>query len=294
MRIFQALTAIQWAIEPSWLQLLSALAQRNATAPEVEAAKGWQKRDHEAMAGPAAQRLAGADRAFLVDGVALLPITGPIFPRANLFTEISGATSVTMLLKDYRAALDSKDVHAIMLLLDTPGGAAAGIHSVFDAIAAGAKTKMTVAHVAGTAASAGYWIASAASEITIERTGIVGSIGVVTAVPKQVEPDADGYVTVEIVSSNAPNKRPDPTTEGGADEIRALLDSIEGEFIADVARGRKTTAEKVKAEFRKGGVAMGEQAAKLGMADRVQSQDKTMAELRRHAANQRKLEALRK
>ena len=54
------------------------------------------------MAGPGAQRLAGTSRAFLVDGVAILPITGPIFPRANMMTEYSGATSINTLTDDYR------------------------------------------------------------------------------------------------------------------------------------------------------------------------------------------------
>jgi ClpP class serine protease len=198
-----------------------------------------------------------------------------------------------MLMNDYRAAQASPDVQAIMLLMDTPGGAVSGINSFADTVFAGAKRKLTVAHVAGSAASAGYWIASATKEITLERTGIVGSIGVVAAVPKQIAPDSEGFVDIEIVSSNAPNKRPDPTTEDGQAQIRSLLDAIESEFISDVAKGRNTTAARVKAEFKQGGVALGAEAVKAGMADRVQSQESVMAGLRRYAANQRKLVALK-
>jgi ClpP class serine protease len=293
-RIFQALTALHWAIDPAWLPLLSSLAQRNASAPEVQASEGWVKRDYEAMAGPGAQRLGGASRAYVVDGVAILPITGPIFPRANLMTEMSGATSITMLQNDHRAAMESKDVGAILMLMDTPGGAVSGVNSFADQVAAGARKKPTSAHVLGSAASAGYWIASAASEISLERTGIVGSIGVVAAVPKQVEPDGDGYIDVEIVSSNAPNKRPDPTSEDGAATIRAMLDAIETEFIADVARGRKVSVAKVKSDYGRGGVEMGAKAVALGMADKVQSQEQALGALRKIVANQRRLEALKR
>ena len=115
------------------------------------------------MAGPGARRLAGTSRAFLVDGVAILPITGPIFPRANMMTEYSGATSINTLTDDYRKALDSSDVGAILLLVDSPGGAVSGINAFADIVAAGAKKKYTTAFVAGAAASAAYWIASAAS-----------------------------------------------------------------------------------------------------------------------------------
>ncbi|TPL40683.1 S49 family peptidase [Mesorhizobium sp. B2-4-6] len=293
-RAFQAVTAEPWAIEPSWLPLLAAIASRNQSGPEIDAAKDWQKRDFDLMAGPTAQRLAGASRTYVAGGVAILPITGPIFPRANMMTEMSGATSITMLHNDYRAALDNKDVGAILLLMDTPGGAVSGINGFADAVAAGALKKMTVAHVVGSAASAGYWIASAANEITIERTALVGSIGVVSAVPKQVEPDADGEMLIEIVSTNAPNKRPDPSTEDGRGEIVAVLDAIEQQFVADVAKGRKTSVDKVIADFGKGGVKVGKAAVSAGMADKVQSQETTLAGLQRMVRNQQRLADLKR
>jgi ClpP class serine protease len=292
-RAFQALTAEPWAIDPSWLPLLSALASRNQGAPEIEAARDWQKRDFDLMAGPGAQRLAGAHRAYVVDGVAVVPVVGPIFPRANMMTEMSGATSISVLHNDLRAALASAEVGAIMLLIDSPGGAVSGINSFADAVAAAAKRKTIVAHVAGTAASAAYWIATAASEIAMERTGIVGSIGVVAAVPKQVEPDSEGDMWIEIVSTNAPDKRPDPTTDDGRAVIVSALDAIEQEFIADVARGRKVTAAVVRAEFGQGGLKVGKAAIAAGMADRVQSQDATLGALRRKVANERRAAALK-
>jgi len=292
-RAYQALTAEPWAIEPSWLHLLAAVARRDSASPELQARQDWQERDYAAMAGPAAARLAGAHRAYVIDGVAILPITGPIFPRANLMTEMSGASSVTMLQNDFRIALENKDIGAILMLMDTPGGAVSGINAFADTVHAGAKTKPVVAHVAGTAASAGYWIASSASEITMERTGMVGSIGVVSAIPKQVEPDKNGEMWIEIVSTNAPNKRPDPESDEGRSEIVTMLDAIEQQFIADVARGRKVSVEKVKAEFGAGGMKVGKAAIAAGMADRVQSQDATLNALRKEVANKRRLEALR-
>lgn len=292
-RVFQALTAEPWAIDPSWLPLLAALAQGNRGAPEVQALKDWQERDYQLLAGPGAQRLAGAQRAYVIDSVAILPITGPIFPRANMMTEQSGATSITMLHNDYRAALGNDEIGAIMPLIDSPGGQVSGVNGFVDLVAAGAKIKPTIAHVTGTAASAAYWIASAAGEITMERAALVGSIGVASVLPKQVAPDSEGYLDIEIVSSNAPNKRPDPTTEDGLAEVRATLDAIESLFIADVARGRKTTADNVIANFGQGGVKVGAAAVKAGMADKVQSQDATLSALRRMVANQRRLAALK-
>jgi ClpP class serine protease len=292
-RVFQALTAEPWAIEPSWLPLLAALAQRNASSAEVTAAADWQKRDFDMMAGPGATRLPGASRSYVVDGVAIIPVTGPIFPRANILTEQSGATSLTMLQNDFRAALGNTEVGAIMLLIDSPGGQVSGTSGFADTVAAGARVKPVIAHIAGIGASGAYWIASAAGEITMDRTAMVGSIGVAVAMAKQVSPDADGFLEIEVVSSNAPNKRPDPTTEDGLAEIRAMLDGVETQFIADVAKGRKVTTDKVIADFGGGGVKIGAAAVKAGMADKVQSQDVTLNGLRRLVANQRKLAILK-
>ena len=111
-----------------------------------------------------------------------------------MMTEYSGATSINTLTDDYRKALDSSDVGAILLVVDSPGGAVSGINAFADIVAAGTKKKYTTAFVAGSAASAAYWIASAASEIAMERTGMVGSIGVVAAIPVQVASPGVGLV----------------------------------------------------------------------------------------------------
>ncbi|MGE0289272.1 MAG: S49 family peptidase [Bradyrhizobium sp.] len=287
------MVAIDWAISPDWLPLLSAIAQRNVAAPEVVAAQDWQKRDYDLMAGPTAQRLPGAHRAYAIDGVAVIPITGPIFPRANMMTEVSGATSLTTLQNDFRAALNNPEIGAIMPVIDSPGGVVQGVSSTYDLISVGAKRKPTVAHVAGLGCSAAYWLASAANEITLERTAMVGSIGVVAMLRKQVEPDADGMIAVEVVSSNAPDKRPDPQSEDGVKSILARIDEIEGHFVNDVARGRSTTTAKVKSDFGAGGDLIGARAVAAGMADRVQSQEATLSALRRTVANQRKLASLK-
>jgi ClpP class serine protease len=295
MRVFNALTAEPWAIMPSSLQTMVQILQRHSM-PEasMREAPEYAKRDLELMAGPGAQRLAGTSRTFLIDGVAVLPITGPIFPRANMMTEYSGATSISMLTDDYRRALASEEVGAILLMIDSPGGAVSGISAFADIVSAGAKKKDTTAFVAGTAASAAYWIAAAAKEIVIDDTGIVGSIGVVAAMAKQVAPDANGDLWVEIVSTNAPNKRVDPTSEEGHSEIVSTLDALEKIFIGSVAKGRGTTATRVKAEFGAGGVRVGADAVAIGMADRVANYDSTLTALRKQVANTKKLAALKR
>lgn len=294
----RALSAEPWAIRPDYLQFMAGLAalDRDGRAARRSAeGEDWFRLDLQAASGPTAQRLEGARYSLLTrDGVAIVPIVGPIFPRANLMTEMSGTgTSAAMLARDLQIARDSVEVGAIMLMVDSPGGSPTGINALADQIYAMRGTKQVLAHVSGSAASAAYWLASAAGELVVEKTSIVGSIGVVAAISKQVEPDANGELAIEIVSSNAPNKRPDPQTDDGQAEIRSLLDSIETQFIADVARGRKTTAAKVKSDFGGGGSKVGAAAVAAGMADRVQTYERSYSQLARTAANERTARARR-
>ncbi|SFM76247.1 S49 family peptidase [Methylobacterium pseudosasicola] len=288
----RALSAEPWAIRPDYLHFMAGLASLDRdgrTARRSAEGEDWFRLDLQAAAGPTAQRLEGARYTMLTsDGVAIVPIVGPIFPRANMMTEMSGTgTSAAMLARDLQIARDSAEVGAVMLMVDSPGGSPTGINALADQIYAMRGTKQVLAHVSGSAASAAYWLVSSANEIVVEKTSIVGSIGVVAAISKQVEPDANGELAIEIVSSNAPNKRPDPQSEDGEAEIRALLDSIETQFITDVARGRKTTAAKVKSDFGGGGSKVGAAAVAAGMADRVQTYERSYSQLARTAANER-------
>lgn len=294
----RALTAEPWAIRPDYLHFMASLAalDRDGRADRRSAeGEDWFRLDLAATAGPTAQRLEGARYAMLTrEGVAIIPVVGPIFPRANLMTEMSGTgTSAAMLARDLALARDSVDVGAVLLMVDSPGGSPTGINALADQIYAMRGRKRVLAHVSGTCASAAYWLASAAGELAVEKTGIVGSIGVVAAVPKQVEPDASGTLSIEIVSSSAPNKRPDPQTDEGAAEIRSLLDAIETQFIADVARGRKTTPARVQSDFGRGGVKVGADAVAAGMADRVQTYERSLIELTRTASAERRARAAR-
>ncbi|WP_275787699.1 S49 family peptidase [Pararhizobium gei] len=284
MSAIDSLLQTHWAIEPTWLPRLAALAQRDNGSPTVREVQPWQKRDYEHMAGPGATKLTGGHRASLVDNVAIIPVMGPIFPRANMMTEMSGATSCNMLAIDLAAAINNNsEVGAILLLVDSPGGAVTGIADFANKVAEAARIKPVMAYVQGQACSAAYWIASAASEVAVDRTAVVGSIGVVVATARQVAAGQSGYLDVEIVSTNAPNKRPDLGANEGVAEVRRTLDALERIFIADVARGRKVTASQVVEKFGKGGLMVGLEAKSAGMVDRVQTLEFTMQGLRRVA-----------
>lgn len=255
-----------WAIEPKWLGTICDIAQRHNLDPR-------------ALEQRLGRPLENTQKATVRDGVATIPITGPIFPKANLMTELSGATSLDILARDFTAAVDDDAVGAIILDIESPGGVGIGIAEAADMIAEARPQKPVVAYVGGWAASAAYWLASAAGEIVLHESAFVGSIGVVTAVPVQEQPDRDGYRAIEVVSSNAPAKRADPRTDEGLAEIRAEIDALEQVFIAQVARNREVTAAAVVERFGRGGVKIGMAAINAGMADRLGTYEGLQAEL---------------
>ena len=243
--------------------------------------------DIEALQTKLGSQLKDTRRASIRDnGVAVVPITGPIFRYANLMTELSGATSTQVLATDIQTALDNPAVRAIVLDINSPGGQADGIAEMGRAIHAGRARKPIVAYAGGTMASASYWLGAAASEIVIDRTAIVGSIGVIaTFQDRRAADEKSGVRTIEIVSSQSPDKRPDPTTDEGRAKIQSVVDALANVFIADVAAYRGVTPGNVKEKFGRGGLLVGYAAVAAGMADRLGSLEETIASLGSRAPN---------
>ena len=280
-----ALRSEPWAILPDYLRAAEAILAR---APEAEvlrqlAADGHAERHQETLRAVAAlgERIEGTRRATLRDGVAVVPLLGVMAPRADQMQISSGGTALDTLAADLRTVEASPDVREVLLLVDSPGGQVTGT-AALAGVVAGARKPIT-AYVQGSAASAAYWVASQAREIVTDATGRLGSIGVVVSIGRQVGPDRDGWQYHEIVSSGAPDKRPDPTTEDGRLGVTSLLDSLEREFVDAVAAGRRVSAETVRRDFGRGGTLAGREAVSAGMADRIDSLEATITRLAQRA-----------
>lgn len=216
----------------------------------------------QALATRAGAPLQSAPQVSLHGSVAVLPIVGPVFRYSNMFTQLFGMPSLDTLALNLSTALDDQKVSNIILNIDSPGGQVTGI-AEFATMVRNSR-KPVAAFVGGTATSAGYWIASAARDIVASRTAMLGGIGVVLGVRADKDPSR-----IEIVSSQSPNKRPDVTTERGRSQIQTMIDDIAQVFINDVAAYRNVSTNTVLTKFGQGGILMGADAVKAGMANRV-------------------------
>lgn len=272
-------TALELAASRTWLMTAEALDTLLAVADR--------QGDVEALEARLGRPLDNTRTVSVRDGVAVIPVTGPIFRRANLFTEISGATSTEVLATDIQAALDDPGVRALVLDVDSPGGDATGINELSDLIFQARGQKPLKAYVGGMGASAAYWIASAAEEVVVDDTAQLGSVGVVLNI--RTRQDRPGETTYEVVSSNAPNKRPNLESEAGRAQLQERVDELADVFLDKVARNRGIPRAEVNDRFRQGGIATGALAVAAGMADRLGSLESLIAELAgSSASNQRR------
>jgi len=201
--------------------------------------------------------LAGSNAEIHVKGV--LTSTPDIF--AMFFG--GGNTTYPEIIAALAEADANPEVNEIIMRFDSGGGS---INGMFDAMAAMKATSKPIRAIVGTmAASAAFGLASQADTIEAHnRASSVGSIGIV--VDAHVNSDV-----VSITSTNAPNKRPDLTTEAGKAVVVEQLDAVHELFAEGIADGRGTTVETVNADFGQGSMFLADEALKRGMIDSVAS-----------------------
>lgn len=259
MRALEAALATQWCMKEDALEQLLTIAAREHETPTPEALEAYE-----------AKSLARTERARTRDGVAIIDMTGATFKRANLMTAMSGATSYEIIRKDFQAALDDPKIKAIMFNIDSPGGQASGVSELAAAIFAARGQKPIQAYVNGHGCSAAYWIASATDRVIANDTAILGSIGVQMALKDDsAGEEKRGVKSYRFVSSQSPMKNAGPDTEAGAEAIQTEVDALAQVFVETVARNRGVDTETVLNDFGKGGIFVGKDAVKAGLADEV-------------------------
>jgi signal peptide peptidase SppA len=271
IRVLSRIKSEPWAITREAMDTILEIAARENESPQAVAAK---------LGRPLENTYAAEIR----DGVGVLAATGPLFRYANLFNQLSGATSYDLLARDFAQMVDNPAVRAIVLNIDSPGGEASGVSEFADMIHAARGSKPIVAYVGGAGASAAYWIASAADEIVIDDTAMLGSIGVVLGIQDTREREAKaGVRRMEIVSAVSPNKRINLDTEDGIAKLQARVDALADVFVAKVARNRGVDVDTVLTNFGQGDVFVGQAAISAGLADRIGSFEGVISELKTRA-----------
>jgi len=189
---------------------------------------------------------------------AVIAVDGILFPKPNILTLFGFGMPLSDIRMQLEQAASSPAVAKIVLNFNSPGGSVTGIHELANAIKA--VNKPTVAYVSGMAASAAYWLAAACDEIVADATAYLGSIGVVGVFR------AGDKNAIEIVSSSAPDKRPDAATPEGKRVLQAQIDDLETVFIQSLT-GLRSSLSVSQVKALRGGVEIGAKAVHAGLAD---------------------------
>jgi signal peptide peptidase SppA len=233
--------------------------------------------------------LAGRPSVRKAGSVAVIPITGPLYhDEGAILDEILavffGGTSYDTIAAGMKAALADKDVKSIVLYVNSPGGEVSGCAETAEIIKAIGRKKPVVAYASSLCASASYWLASAASEIVCDPTAIVGSIGVRASVVDDTGAmEKAGFKLFNFVARQSPHKIADPKTEKGRQQIQAQIDALGEVFVQTMAVNRNVPVAKVLSDFGGGGVLVGKEAVKVGLADSLGSLQSVVTELNRAA-----------
>jgi signal peptide peptidase SppA len=263
-RVINAMRTQVWAMKPDALrQMVEVVSHRVKHGPLPQA---------EIDQRLAAAREANANRpkASEAGNVAVIQIHGTIVNRASLMDEVSGMVGAETISYQLRKAEADPDVKAIVLDIDSPGGMVAGLPELAAEVAACKKFVLAVSNQM--MASAAYWLGSQADELVVTPSGEVGSIGVVTIHEDLSQAFAEIGIkhTVLVTADHKYEGNPyEPLSEEAKASILADLKVYDEMFVKDVAKGRGTTAARVRADFGQGRTVLAQDAVKAGMADRV-------------------------
>jgi protease-4 len=209
-------------------------------------------------------------------GVSLLTL--PWLRQGEFWTggEKVGVVEIKGVIADSRNYLkqldrfkNDRNIKAVVLRVNSPGGAVGPSQEIMQEVKKVSKTKKVVASLGTVAASGGYYVASAADLIMSSPGTATGSIGVimqftnVEQLTKKLGLDFSTLKAGRYKDAGSPFR---PMTPEDKAYLQNLLDNVYQQFIRDVSKNRKIPLERMK-ELAEGRVYTGEEAKDAGLVD---------------------------
>lgn len=270
-RILSAFYGECWAILPEKLAAIAEFLELKASGAvlsdeEIEARVGRPRK--------ATRRVAG--------NVAVLPLLGVMGQRMNMMLDMSGGTSTDIFGQWFDSAMADKSVGAVVLDIDSPGGSVFGLEALSKKIFEARGKKPIIAVANSLAASAAYYVGTAADELVMSPGALVGSVGTVAMhTDISARDEKEGFKTTLISAGEHKTEgNPfEPLTTDARGDFQAKVDMYYEQFTSDVARNRGTTKAMVKRHFGGGRVYGTTEARNRNMADREATLEQVLSEL---------------
>ena len=205
--------------------------------------------------------------------IAVLPVAGVISDQAGGGGLLGGGGGATpdALRSQLDQAADDGNVRAVILEVNSPGGAVVASDQMHQLILdfKEESDKPVVVSMEDTAASGGYYIATAADRIVANSATITGSIGVILSFLNFSEA-ADKYGVKQVSVTSGEFKDIGSQFEDLTPEERDILDSVVqdsySQFVDVIVEGRDLPEDRVR-EISDGRIYSGLQAEELGLVD---------------------------
>jgi protease-4 len=231
-------------------------------------------RRHPVVLGSGLLLLVGVVFFILAYGLGLL--SGPthffsLRPKVGIVPIVGMIGDSRDIIQQIEAFADNKLIHAVVLRIDSPGGAVAPSQEIYHAIGELKKRKKVIASMGSIAASGGYLIATAADRIIANPGSITGSISTVMHFANVEELMKKVGIRSAIVKSGKFKDIGSPVREMTQEEkalLQAIVDDIYDQFVETVANNRNLPLEKV-IEIADGRIFSGRQAMTLGLIDNL-------------------------
>lgn len=208
----------------------------------------------------------------VVNGVAVLPVTGSLVHKSGNLQPYSGTTGYDGIVARAAAAFSDPEIKGVLMDLDTPGGEVAGCFDTAQTLRrlADGSGKPLWALCYDMNCSAGMALASSAHRRLITQTGIAGSIGVVMAHSDYSKMLDDSGINVTLIHSGSHKVEGNPY-QALPDEVlqrfQASTDQLRLEFAQLVSRFTGLSVEAILAT--EAATYRGQEAIDMGLADEL-------------------------
>lgn len=218
------------------------------------------------------------------NGVGVISIHGPLTNSDSPWNAFFGVTSYNAIREALMFAAGAPDVEAILLDINSGGGAVNGVDDAAKLISVVDKIKPVVSYTDGAMCSAAYWLGCSAREVYASNVAVVGSIGVIATHMERSKQLADNGVGVTVMRSGkykALVNSVEPLTEEAKSQMQGQLDAVYSIFLNHVAASRGKSADYVDANMAQGREFLGQQVLSAGLADGIESFDSVMSMIQR-------------
>lgn len=212
--------------------------------------------------------------------------SGNIIAVYYAFGEIDGGSSSTdedgiisnEVIKDLRELKEDKDVKAVVLRVNSPGGSAFGSEQIWEAVCQLKKEKPVIVSMGDYAASGGYYISCAADTIVAEPTTLTGSIGIFGLIPNAKGLTDKLGLSFDVVKTHKFADFGNIMRGMNTDEqtlLQMYINQGYDLFVSRCAEGRKMSKNEIE-KIAEGRVWTGEAAKKIGLVDILGGIDKAL------------------